>query len=252
MACENLLLVFPDKDLKSAGVKKPRNPRIQESEKSCSSLSDNQARTYSNGKFIAQVGHNDDHNTGIINNGWYTVKNAKAAPIAQTKCKYETAVNLFQHEKTRNIIRLFRLEESPDNGDIIEVIKKATGWDVTLPPPNKCGQQLITKKGLESMSAKQLKALYVRTLSCWHTSKKNTKRMIEDILRYRADAQKNLSPALKRKLEDTDIGALKKSIQGPVSPNRVLLEFYSKYYGLVDRIDRFGFGNRTVFPIKTI
>ena len=89
------------------------------------------------------------------------------------------------------------------------------------------------------MSSQQIKDLHKLTTRCGHASKKSTSQMIAEILKHRVEAQEHLPPPSKRKREDIDIDMLKQAIQGPMSTNRALLEFYSNHYGLIDRIDKF-------------
>jgi len=171
-------------------------------------------------------------------NAWYPINNTQiSAPVR--KCEYETAIYLYEQESMRNILKLCSLPSSADTGNIVNILKEATGWDVTLPPPDKFGHQNITEEGLNSMNYKQLKVLYERTAGCEYHPKKSSREMVEEILRHHVEAQKHLPPVSKRKREEIDANVLKQTIQGPFSTNRTLLDFYSKHNGLIDSLSQF-------------
>lgn len=200
-------------------------------------LKEGQSRIYQSHNKIAQIAFKEDHITGLVSTAWRSdqLVDEPSTPVL----KYKTAVHLFEHETAASIKKAFNLPDTVPQGDIVAVIKAATGWNISLPPPDNKGDQQLKEEKLQEMNVAQLRVLHQRTHQCDGTSKKKKEDLIKDIIKYHPDAQQFRSVSARTNIKTTTASTYTAFLRGPAIEGHDMIDFYSQRYGLVDKIDKY-------------
>ena len=130
-----------------------------------------QSRTFLSGNLIAQLAQRDDHVIAILSTAW-SANCFRPTHSAERIGKYETSVNLAEHEAIWVIQHLCHLHEDLKLDNTATVLKYAIEWDISLPPPNEQGDVVMDREGLKKMKRFQLNLLHQSTLHCSGAGKK--------------------------------------------------------------------------------
>ena len=108
--------------------------------------------------------------------------------VIPKQLSYASAIALFENETTASIISAFNLPSTTPLGDLVAVVKLATGHDISLPAPGDDGQVVINRATLINMKNTQLKALHQSISALRGTSSKGKEKLIDDILKKHPQA----------------------------------------------------------------
>ncbi len=126
-----------------------------------SDLPSKHARTFHSPPYVVQIIQQKDHLLGVASTAWGIQPSSPSSlsPILS----YEAAVSLLENDPASNIATAFHLPSTIDLGDIVGVIKAATGQDVSLPPLPSSGEVTLDEEGMKKMKVLQLQQLHRRT-----------------------------------------------------------------------------------------
>lgn len=190
------------------------------------------SRTFRSTTHIVQVLQKKNRIMAVATNAWTVEDNHQEAP--SPRLSYNTAVSMLKHDSASAIISAFNLPPGTNRGDIVGIIKTATGHDISMPCPDSRGMVRLTKETIKKMKAVQVKILFDRTPRCKGKKKRKRDEMIQMILsnhpKARRHAKKEDDPRnIKAKIDDLLL---------PIDDKSPIVDHYSDYYGEVDHLNR--------------
>ncbi len=195
------------------------------------------SRTVFSNNLVVQVYKNqNDHVTGIATTNWKPPNPLPPPPIHPVT--YDSAVFLFNNESISSLVKLFKLPSTAPTDDPVRLMKDATGWDISLPPPNADGSYTISPKSLSDLFVSQLRLHLQQIHPQLSNSKKNKDEMIAAIVDYYSATY---SPTLEEKRTfktEIDINNYKNQFLSSNEEDSTLVDEYNRNYNLIDRINR--------------
>ena len=140
------------------------------------SLPENHSCTFQCDDILIQATQGSERVTSIISNA--CTISAEVPPPLPHNCSYKTANFLYKNESPATIVKLCKLSLDTDLLDPINVVKEATGWNVSLPEKAQQDIQMgiiLTNENLKSMTSSNFK-LYT-TLSHLFTNQLGLQKM---------------------------------------------------------------------------
>jgi hypothetical protein len=190
------------------------------------------SRTYRSTSYIVQVLQKEGIVMSVATNAW-SVKNDPQD--AQTpRLSYKTAVAILENDSAAAIISAFSLPQETNHADIVGVIKKATGHDISMPCPDSNGVVKLTKETIKRMKLPQLNILFNLTPRC-KGKKKRKREDIEAMILANHPKAKEVSGTYK---DLRNINAMFDELLSPLDNKSPIVDHYSDYYGLVDHLNR--------------